>query len=94
MWFDLPSCGLQTSVVYSQLSYVPSWSFIVFFNILRPPNIRVEISQLILVDYAAPTLDVDWRNNVSFATCSTDKMIYVCKLGEGRPVKAFQGHQV
>ena len=37
---------------------------------------------------------MDWRNNTSFATCSTDKMIYVCKLGEGRPVKAFQGHQV
>ena len=73
---------------------MPSWSLIVFFNILRPLNIRIEFSQLILVDYAAPTLDVDWRNNVSFATCSTDKMIYVCKLGEGRPVKAFQGHQV
>ncbi|CAM6099762.1 unnamed protein product [Calypogeia fissa] len=43
--------------------------------------------------HAAPTLDVDWRNNVSFATCSTDKMIYVCKLGESRPVKLFAGHQ-
>jgi transducin (beta)-like 1 len=30
--------------------------------------------------HSAPTLDVDWRNNVSFATCSTDKMIYVCKV--------------
>jgi transducin (beta)-like 1 len=30
--------------------------------------------------HTAPTLDVDWRNNVSFATCSTDKMIYVCKV--------------
>eukprot|EP00958_Prasinococcus_capsulatus_P014923 scaffold1575_cov352-Prasinococcus_capsulatus_cf.AAC.11 len=42
--------------------------------------------------HSAPTLDVDWRNNVSFATCSTDKMIYVCKLGEIKPVRAFQGH--
>jgi transducin (beta)-like 1 len=42
---------------------------------------------------AAPTLDVDWRNNLSFATCSTDKMIYVCKLGDTKPVKAFAGHQ-
>lgn len=42
---------------------------------------------------AAPTLDVDWRNNVSFATCSTDNMIYVCKLGENRPIKTFSGHQ-
>ncbi|XP_077225009.1 WD-40 repeat family protein [Tasmannia lanceolata] len=43
--------------------------------------------------HTAPTLDVDWRNNVSFATCSTDNMIYVCKLGETRPIKAFSGHQ-
>ncbi|KAJ9560139.1 hypothetical protein OSB04_005299 [Centaurea solstitialis] len=43
--------------------------------------------------HAAPTLDVDWRNNVSFATCSTDNMIYVCKVGDNRPVKTFMGHQ-
>lgn len=43
---------------------------------------------------AAPALDVDWRNNVSFATCSTDGMIYVCKVGENRPIKTFAGHQV
>ncbi|XP_038971681.1 WD40 repeat-containing protein HOS15-like isoform X2 [Phoenix dactylifera] len=43
--------------------------------------------------HSAPTLDVDWRNNNSFATCSTDNMIYVCKIGENRPVKGFSGHQ-
>ncbi|RDX65081.1 WD40 repeat-containing protein HOS15, partial [Mucuna pruriens] len=43
--------------------------------------------------HAGPTLDVDWRNNVSFATCSTDKMIHVCKIGENRPIKTFSGHQ-
>ncbi|EES11818.1 WD40 repeat-containing protein HOS15 isoform X1 [Sorghum bicolor] len=43
--------------------------------------------------HSAPTLDVDWRNNNSFATCSTDNMIYVCKIGEQRPVKTFSGHQ-
>ena len=43
---------------------------------------------------SAPTLDVDWRSNVSFATCSTDNMIYVCKVGENRPIKTFSGHQV
>ena len=37
--------------------------------------------------HSAPTLDVDWRNNVSFATCSTDKMIYVCKVGSPRHSK-------
>ncbi|XP_008780930.1 WD40 repeat-containing protein HOS15-like [Phoenix dactylifera] len=43
--------------------------------------------------HSAPTLDVDWRNNNSFATCSTDNMIYVCKIGENRPIKGFSGHQ-
>jgi transducin (beta)-like 1 len=43
--------------------------------------------------HEAPTLDVDWKNNVSFATCSTDKMIYVCKLGDKNPLKTFKGHQ-
>ncbi|KAE8707038.1 F-box-like/WD repeat-containing protein TBL1XR1 [Hibiscus syriacus] len=40
-----------------------------------------------------PTLDVDWRNNVSFATSSTDNMICVCKIEETRPIKTFAGHQ-
>ncbi|XP_078437360.1 WD40 repeat-containing protein HOS15-like isoform X2 [Wolffia australiana] len=43
--------------------------------------------------HSAPTLDVDWRNNVSFASCSTDNMIYFCKVGETRPLKSFIGHQ-
>ncbi|XP_019095689.1 PREDICTED: F-box-like/WD repeat-containing protein TBL1XR1-A [Camelina sativa] len=43
--------------------------------------------------HSGPTLDVDWRNNVSFATSSTDTMIYLCKIGETRPVRVFAGHQ-
>ncbi|CAJ1929442.1 unnamed protein product [Sphenostylis stenocarpa] len=39
------------------------------------------------------TLDVDWRNNVSFATSSTDTKIHVCKIGENLPIKTFVGHQ-
>lgn len=34
--------------------------------------------------HTAPTLDVDWRNNTSFATCSSDKLVHVCKLGEAQ----------
>ena len=36
---------------------------------------------------------MDWKNNTSFATCSTDKMIHVCKLGETQPLKTFEGHK-
>lgn len=42
--------------------------------------------------HKAPTLDVDWRNDTSFASCSTDKMIYVCEYGKTRPLKCWQGH--
>ena len=38
-------------------------------------------------------LDVDWRNNNSFATCSTDKLIHYFKLGETFPLKTFTGHK-
>lgn len=44
--------------------------------------------------HKAPTLDVDWQSNVCFASCSTDKLIHVCKLGVDKPVRTFQGHKV
>ena len=44
--------------------------------------------------FLGPTLDVDWRNNVSFASSSTDTMIHVCKIGDNLPIKTFIGHQV
>ncbi|XP_015782775.1 F-box-like/WD repeat-containing protein TBL1XR1-A [Tetranychus urticae] len=40
----------------------------------------------------APALDVDWQSNTSFASCSTDQCIHVCKLGMGQPIKTFTGH--
>eukprot|EP01132_Coremiostelium_polycephalum_P005919 gene5919-7368_t len=43
--------------------------------------------------HTAPTLDIDWRNDYQFATCSTDKMIYVCEIGKNRPIRTFQGHE-
>jgi len=42
--------------------------------------------------HTLPTLDVDWRDNVSFATCSTDKTVFVCELGKLRPLRQFRGH--
>ena len=42
----------------------------------------------------APTLDVDWQSNTCFASCSSDKLIHVCKLGTERPQRTFQGHKV
>ncbi|KAL3282912.1 hypothetical protein HHI36_006070 [Cryptolaemus montrouzieri] len=42
--------------------------------------------------HSAPALDVDWQTNNSFASCSTDQCIHVCKLGMDKPIKSFQGH--
>ena len=42
--------------------------------------------------HSAPALDVDWQTDDSFASCSTDKCIHVCKLGSEKPIKSFQGH--
>ncbi|CAL7943581.1 unnamed protein product [Xylocopa violacea] len=42
--------------------------------------------------HCAPALDVDWQTNTSFASCSTDQCIHVCKLNVDKPIKSFQGH--
>ncbi|MFS7989018.1 putative WD40/YVTN repeat-like-containing domain superfamily [Helianthus anomalus] len=49
---------------------------------------RSNVNNISNVVIAAPALDVDWHNNASFATCSIDNVIYVCKAGDYRPVKA------
>lgn len=43
--------------------------------------------------HSAPVLDADWRDNTCFATCSTDKSIMVCKVGEPKPLKVWKGHR-
>ncbi|XP_037088650.1 F-box-like/WD repeat-containing protein TBL1XR1-B [Pollicipes pollicipes] len=42
--------------------------------------------------HSAPALDVDWQSNTSFASCSTDQCIHVCKLASDKPIKSFRGH--
>uniref|UniRef100_A0A3Q7H6W2 Uncharacterized protein n=1 Tax=Solanum lycopersicum TaxID=4081 RepID=A0A3Q7H6W2_SOLLC len=37
-------------------------------------------------------LDVASRNNDSFVTSNADYMIYACKVGENKPLKAFSRH--
>lgn len=41
----------------------------------------------------APTLDVDWKDDETFASCSTDKMIYMCSLKLNFPVRTYEGHE-
>lgn len=42
--------------------------------------------------HSAPVLDVAWKDDVTFATCSTDKNIFVCQVGSTKPVCKFSGH--
>ena len=37
---------------------------------------------------------MDWQNNSSFASCSTDKIIHICRIGVDKPIKSFHGHTV
>ena len=41
---------------------------------------------------AGATLDVDWRDSRTFATCSQDGTLCLCRLGEAAPVQRFLGH--
>lgn len=38
-----------------------------------------------------PKQDVDWKDDLTFATCSTDKAIHTCVVGEEYPRQTFTG---
>jgi len=42
--------------------------------------------------HGAPALDVDWRDDDTFASCSTDKAVLICRVGEDAPLRAYTGH--
>jgi len=43
-------------------------------------------------DHLAPALDVDWKDDSTFASCSTDKTVHICRVGSERPLKTYTGH--
>ena len=43
-------------------------------------------------DHSAPALDVDWKDDTTFASCSTDKSVHICKVGKTQPLKVYKGH--
>lgn len=42
--------------------------------------------------HEAPALDVDWKDDTTFASCSTDKTVHVCQVGSDRPLRSYSGH--
>ncbi|KAF9575985.1 hypothetical protein EC968_000948 [Mortierella alpina] len=43
--------------------------------------------------HTGAVLDVDWLDNTTFATSSSDGKVYVCKVGNTEPLKVFEGHK-
>lgn len=43
-------------------------------------------------DHLAPALDVDWKDDTTFASCSTDKSVHICRVGTQRPLQTYTGH--
>lgn len=36
---------------------------------------------------------MDWKDNTTFATCSTDRKVFVCELGKEHYLRKFEGHE-
>lgn len=43
-------------------------------------------------DHTAPALDVDWKDDTTFASCSTDKRVLICRVGVDHPLRIYTGH--
>lgn len=43
--------------------------------------------------HKAAVLDLDWQSNNTVATCSSDNLVYVWKIGTDKPIKTFTGHK-
>jgi len=41
----------------------------------------------------APALDVDWKDDSTFASCSTDKTVHICQVGCARALHTYTGHK-
>uniref|UniRef100_A0A1I8IR75 WD_REPEATS_REGION domain-containing protein n=1 Tax=Macrostomum lignano TaxID=282301 RepID=A0A1I8IR75_9PLAT len=57
-----------------------------------PPKPYSKLPPPLTCPSPAPALDVDWKDNETFASCSTDQSIQVCRLGSDSPIKTFRGH--
>lgn len=43
--------------------------------------------------HEAPCLDVDWKDEYNFASCSTDKLIYMHNIDSPLPIRVYRGHE-
>lgn len=55
-------------------------------------DVRSGESKQEFTSHSGLVLDIDWRNQYSFATCSADKSIIVWKIGDKEPLRTWKGH--
>jgi len=44
-------------------------------------------------DHKAPALDVDWKDDSTFASCSTDQRVLICRVGIEHALRVYEGHE-
>jgi transducin (beta)-like 1 len=44
--------------------------------------------------HSGPVIDVDWKDDVTIASSSVDKVVYVCRLGMLQWLRTYSGHEV
>ncbi|PJF17592.1 hypothetical protein PSACC_02590 [Paramicrosporidium saccamoebae] len=79
-----------------QLQWSPDGAYLVSVGVEPAVAIWDVASRTLLRSYdhhTAPALDVDWRDDRTFATCSTDKLILIYSLDQpDEPVLTLTGH--
>lgn len=43
--------------------------------------------------HSGATLDVDWKDDVTFASCSSDGKIKLCSIYQDNPIRTYEGHR-
>ena len=44
-------------------------------------------------DHEAPALDVDWKDDTTFASCSSDQTVHIYNVDTNAPLKIYKGHK-
>ena len=44
-------------------------------------------------DHEAPALDVDWKDDTTFASCSSDRTVHIYNVDAEAPLKIYKGHK-
>jgi WD40 repeat protein len=44
-------------------------------------------------DHEAPALDVDWKDDTAFASCSSDRTVHIYNIDANAPLKIYKGHK-